>query len=137
MLQDLYPHLLGFHGLFRWVVLAAAIAAIFVAFSGWSGTKPPSTNLRRFSVIFVIAMDIELLVGLLLYFGASASCAVRSSPTVRPCFWPSFAPTSEELSRAKARTDLMKYRGAAIAFTISLLVMLAGIPWRSLLRSGA
>ena len=75
MLQNLYPHLLGFHGLFRWIVLAAAVAAIVVAFSGWSGTKPPSTNLRRFSVIFVIAMDIELLIGLLLYFGASPRLA--------------------------------------------------------------
>ena len=25
MLQNLYPHLLGFHGLFRWIVLAAAV----------------------------------------------------------------------------------------------------------------
>jgi len=27
------------------------------------------------------------------------------------------------------RTDLMKYRGAAIAFTLSLLLLLSGIPW--------
>jgi hypothetical protein len=137
MLQNLYPHLLGFHGLFRWVVLAAAIAAIFVAFSGWSGTKPPSTNLRRFSVIFVIAMDIELLVGLLLYFGASAELRgaflahIASMLLAVVC-----AHVGGALSR-KGRTDLMKYRGAAIAFTISLLVMLAGIPWQSLLRTGA
>ncbi|HCX28721.1 MAG TPA: hypothetical protein DHU55_02965, partial [Blastocatellia bacterium] len=71
MLQNFYPHLLVFHGLLRWVVLAAAVAAIFVALSGWSGTKPASTNLGRFSIIFVVAMDIEFLSGLLLYFGAS------------------------------------------------------------------
>lgn len=133
MLQYLHPHLLGFHGLFRWVVLAAAVAAIFVAFLGWSGTRPPNTNLRRFSVIFVIAMDIELLVGLLLYLGAS--------PTLRTTFAAHSAlmllavicaHVGGALSR-KARTDLMKYRGAAIAYTISLLVMLAGIPWRPLL----
>jgi len=29
----------------------------------------------------------------------------------------------------KGRTDLKKYRGAAIAFTLSLLLMLGGIPW--------
>ena len=70
-MQNLYPHLLAFHGLLRWVVLATALAAIFVAFSGWSGAQPASANLRRFSIIFVIAMDIEFLVGLLLFFGAS------------------------------------------------------------------
>jgi hypothetical protein len=31
----------------------------------------------------------------------------------------------------------MKYRGAAITYTLSLLVMLAGMPWRPLLRTGA
>lgn len=133
MLQDLYPHLLGFHGLFRWLVLAAAVAAICVAFSGWGGTKPPSTNLRRFSVIFVIAMDIELLVGLLLYLGASLN--LRSASAAHSALLllaVACAHVGGALSR-KARTDLMKYRGAAIAYTISLLVMLAGIPWGRLL----
>jgi hypothetical protein len=41
------------------------------------------------------------------------------------------------LSR-KGRPNLMKYRGAAIAYTISLLLMLSGIPWwRPLLRLGS
>ena len=133
MLQNLYPHLLGFHGLFRWVVLAAAVAAIFVAFSGWSGTKPPSANLRRFSVLFVIAMDIELLVGLLLYFGASWTLrAALASHTMLMLLAVVCAHVGGALSR-KAGNDLMKYRGAAVAYTISLLVMLAGIPWRGLL----
>jgi hypothetical protein len=133
MLQNLYPHLLGFHGLFRWLVLAAAVAAIVVTFSGWSGTKPPTTNLRRFSVIFVIAMDIEFLVGLLLYLGASPN--LRSASAVHSALLllaVVCAHVGGALSR-KARTDLMKYRGAAIAYTISLLVMLAGIPWGRLL----
>ncbi len=70
-MENLYPQLLAFHGWLRWVVLVAAIAAIFVAFSGWGGTKPAGTNLRRFSVIFVAAIDLNFLVGLILYFGAS------------------------------------------------------------------
>jgi hypothetical protein len=129
MLQNLYPHLLGFHGLFRWIVLATAVAAIFVTFSGWSGTKPPSTNLRRFSVIFVIAMDIELLVGLLLYLGASSSLrSTFAAHSVLMLLAVICAHVGGASSR-KARTDVMKYRGAAIAYTISLLLMLAGIPW--------
>jgi hypothetical protein len=133
MLQNLYPHLLGFHGLFRWVVLVAAVVAIFVAFSGWSGTKPPSANLRRFSVLFVIAMDIELLVGLLLYLGASSTLrAALASHTVLMILAVMCAHVGGALSR-KGRTDQMKYRGAALAYTISLLVMLVGIPWRGLL----
>jgi hypothetical protein len=138
MLQNLYPHLLAFHGLFRWVVLAAAVAAIFVAFSGWSGTKPASANLRRFGVIFVIAMDIELLIGLLLYFGASPVLrSALASHTMLMLLAVICAHVGGALSR-KGRTDLMRYRGAVIAYTISLLVMLAGIPWwRPLLGLGS
>jgi len=154
MLQNFYPHLLVFHGLLRWVVLAAAVAAIFVALSGWSGTKPASTNLGRFSIIFVIAMDIEFLSGLLLYFGASpiTRAALANIGEALKYHEPRFfavehtalmflavicAHVGGALSR-KGRTDLMKYRGAAIAYTISLLLMLSGIPWwRPLLRLGS
>jgi hypothetical protein len=38
----------------------------------------------------------------------------------------------------KGKTDLKKYRGATIAFGLSILLVLAGIPWwRPLLRFGS
>ncbi|MGZ5553679.1 MAG: hypothetical protein ACXWHF_08575 [Chthoniobacterales bacterium] len=132
MLQNLYPHIAQFHGLFVWVTLATAIAAIGVAFAGWSGRKPVTANLLLFGIIFVIAMDLEFISGLLLYFGADA--------TVRPAFIGHgvvmfFAVASAHLGGALSRkgsTDMMKYRAAAVAYTISLLLMLAGIPWHPL-----
>ena len=151
MFQNLYPQLLALHGALRWVVLAAALAAILVTFSGWGGAKPAGANLRRFSIIFVIAMDIEFLIGLLLYFGASPitrAALANFAEAMRQHESRFFAVehttlmllavicahVGAALSR-KARTDLMKYRGAAIAYTISLLFMLSGIPWwRPLLR---
>lgn len=134
MLQNVYPHLLAFHALLRWVVLAAALAAIFVVLSGWSGTKPASANLLRFGILFVIAMDIELITGLLLYLGASPGIrtAVLGHAVIMflavVC-----AHIGGALSR-KGRNDLMKYRGAAIAYAISLLLLLTGFPWRALIR---
>ena len=142
------------HGLLRWAVLAAAVAAILVAFSGWSGTKPAEKNLRLASVIFVIAMDFELLIGLLLFFGASPitraalanlgeamknheSRFFTIEHTVLMLLAVTCAHVGGALSR-KGRTDLAKYRGAAIAYLISLLLMLGGIPWwRPLLRLGS
>jgi hypothetical protein len=154
MLEHFYPHLLAFHGALRWLVLFAALAAIFVAFSGWSGARPPSINFRRSSIIFVVAMDVEFFIGLLLYFGASpiTRSALANMSAAMKIYEPRFfavehtalmflavicAHAGGALSR-KARTDLMKYRGAAIAYTISLLLMLSGIPWwRPLLRLGS
>ena len=154
MLQNYFLHLLSFHNLLRWVVLAAALMAIVVAMSGWSGAKPAGATLRRYTIIFVIAMDLEFLVGLLLYFGASpiTRAALTNMSAAMKQQEPRFftvehtllmflavvcAHVGGALSR-KGRTDRAKYRGAAIAFIISLLLILGGIPWwRPLLRFGA
>jgi hypothetical protein len=99
-------------------------------------------------------MDIEFLTGLLLYFGASpiTRAALANIGEAMKYHEPRFfavehtalmllavicAHVGGALSR-KGRTDLMRYRGAVIAYTISLLVMLAGIPWwRPLLGLGS
>jgi hypothetical protein len=144
MLADLYPQLLAFHGLFRWVALAAAIAAILVAFAGWNGTKPTG-KLRLFAVIFVIAMDIEFLIGLLLFFWLSpvthaafadfADAMKNKEPrffTVEHSTMMLLAVICAHVGAAlsrKGRTSQTKFRGAAIAFLFSLLLLLSGIPW--------
>src|SRR5689334_12284568 len=71
MLQNLYPYLLAFHSLLRWFVLLAGVIAFLKAASGWSGQKPVSPTLVRFGIMFVGFMDLNFLVGLILYFGAS------------------------------------------------------------------
>jgi hypothetical protein len=154
MLQDFYPRLLAFHGLLRWFVLAAAVAATVAAISGWKGPKPASGMLLRFGIIFVVAMDLEFLLGLLLYFGASPlpkmafqnmAAAMKDHElrffavehTTYMFFALILAHVGAALSR-KGKTDLAKYRGAAICYSLSLLLMLAGIPWwRPLLRFGS
>jgi hypothetical protein len=151
MLQNLYPHLLAFHGLLRWVALAIAIVAIFIALSGWSGIKPAGRNLRLASVIYVITMDIQLLLGLVLFFGASPITRAAMSDfgaamkehesrfftvehTLLMLLAVICAHVGAALSR-KGRTDSAKYRGAAVAYILSFLLMLGGIPWwRPLLR---
>ena len=42
----------------------AGLAAFLVAASGWSGAKPIGPALRRFSLLFVIIMDLQFLLGL-------------------------------------------------------------------------
>jgi hypothetical protein len=128
MLQNLYPHIAGFHGLFRWIVLALGVAAAVVAFSGWQTTLPPGKNLLRLGVLFAVAMDVELIVGLLAYLGAA--------PILRSAFLSHgvimflavlLAHFGGALTR-KAATDVVKHRAPAIIWTLSLLVLLAGIP---------
>ena len=128
MLHNLYPHLLGFHGLFRWLVFAAALAAIFIALSGWSGLKPAGPVLFRLGLIFVIAMDLELISGVFLYFGASATLRTALIPHGVLMFLAVLCAHVGGVLTRKGATDAMKHRGAAVAWAISLLLMLAGIP---------
>lgn len=132
MLQDLYPHLLGFHGLFRWVVLVLAVVVIVIGFSGWSGAKPASASLVRSSIFFVLAMDLEFLIGVLLYFGASPALRSASIPHGVITFLAVICAHVTVAFSRKGSTDASKYRGAALAATISLLLLLGGIPWRAL-----
>lgn len=128
MLQNLYPHIAGFHGLFRWILLVVALAALITAFSGWSGRKPATPILFRLGFLFALAMDLELITGALLYWGASP--ALRSTFTGHGIIMfiaVLCAHIGGALTR-KAPTDASRYRGPAIAWTIALLVMLAGVP---------
>ena len=114
--------------MFRWILLLAALAAIIIALSGWSGHKPATPILFRLGLLFVLAMDLELVTGVLLYFGASPNLqSTFIGHGVIMFIAVLCAHIGGALTR-KAPTDTLKYRGPAIAWTISLLVMLAGIP---------
>jgi len=149
----LYSNLLALHGALRWVALAAGVMALVTAASGWSGTKPADGRLRRWSLLFVIGMDLQLLVGLVLYFAVSPlvkmafqnmAVAMKDHElrffTVEHTTYMILAVVLTHLGAVlsrKGKTDRAKYRSAAICYAISLLLILAGIPWwRPLLRLG-
>jgi hypothetical protein len=99
----------------------------------------------------VATIDLQLLVGLILYFAVSPltrmafqnmAVAMKDHElrffsvehTTYMLIAVILAHVGAVMSR-RAATDRAKYRAATIAYAISLLVMLAGIPWwRPLLR---
>lgn len=149
----LYSHLLAFHGLMRWIVLAAAVVAVWVAASGWIGSKPVGPGLRRGGTIFVTTMDVQFLLGLILYFAASPitrmafqnmAAAMKDHElrffTVEHTTYMLIAIILAHVGAAmsrKAKSDRARYRAATIFYVLALLLILAGIPWwRPLLRIG-
>ncbi|HEY4283937.1 MAG TPA: hypothetical protein VGM62_12800 [Chthoniobacterales bacterium] len=155
MIPDMaYPNLLALHNALRWIVLVAAIVAFAVAVSGWSGTKPVTPLLKRCGSLFVAAMDVQFLIGLILYFGVSPlikmafenmSVTMKDHElrffTVEHTTYMLLAVILAHVGAIrsrKAKTDRAKYRGAAVFYGLSLLLILAGIPWwRPLLRLGS
>ncbi|MBK6847040.1 MAG: hypothetical protein IPG96_05645 [Proteobacteria bacterium] len=72
MLQStLYTHLLAVHSLWRWVVLLALGAALARALVARLGRQPFAALDRRLGLAAMIAVDLQLLTGLVLYAGVS------------------------------------------------------------------
>lgn len=149
----LYSHLLAFHGFMRWIVLAAAVVAVWVAALGWIGCKPVGPGLRRCGTIFVTTMDVQFLLGLILYFAASPitrmafqnmAAAMKDHElrffTVEHTTYMLIAIILAHVGAAmsrKAKSDRARYRATTIFYVLALLLILAGIPWwRPLLRIG-
>lgn len=135
------------HSLLRWAVLLFGLLAIVRALQGWLGARPWTPLDDRAGKYFVIALDVQTLVGLILY-GAL-------SPITRAAFQDMGAAMKDAFLRfyavehltlmliglglvhvgraraKKAASDAARHRTAAVFFVLGLLVILAGIPWPS------
>jgi hypothetical protein len=141
----MYDLFLAIHNILRWVVLILAVYALFRAYSGWLGRRSWTVTDRKAGTFFGVGMDIQLLVGLLLYFVFSPLTRVALQNI-------SGAMSSRELAffafehgvamliavvlvhvgsvfAKRASSDLKKHRAAAIWYTIATLAMLVAIPW--------
>lgn len=63
----MYAALLHTHNVTRWLVLIAAAIALFLALLGYVGRRPHMRPHRLANLAFVIAMDVQILIGLVLY----------------------------------------------------------------------
>lgn len=141
----MYPIILATHNIFRWIALILAIVATVGAFLGWFGKRQWSERDRKIGSFFGIAMDIQLLLGLILYFVYSpltrtaladmgAAMGVRDLRffAIEHAFYMILAVVFAHLGSILARRapdSKAKFQRAAIFFGLSLLLILLGIPW--------
>ena len=68
ILAGLYPAFIFLHNLTRWLVVAAAVYALARAVWGWLGKRKWEKGDHTAGILFTSMMDLQLLLGLLLYF---------------------------------------------------------------------
>lgn len=137
----MYNFLLQFHSGLRWLILLAAIIVVLKSLIGLFG----GTKYSKFDSIlapsFVGMMDLQLLIGLILYFFLSPITSTfkfnMSDEVIR--FWSVehlalmlFAVIAAHVGRSiSKKTDdaQVKFRFQSIFFGMSLILMLMGIPW--------
>src|SRR6185295_158588 len=66
-----YGFFLALHNIVRWVALLAGLLSVSRNWQGWRGKKIWEKEDRVAKTVFVIAMDSQFLLGLILYFGLS------------------------------------------------------------------
>jgi hypothetical protein len=144
----MYTAVLTLHSLARWLVLLAGAYALVRAIAEARGTVTPIAGKSRPNLAFLIATDVQLLLGLLL---ASSSPTVTTAmanmgaamhdPTLR--FWAVEHATLMILgvilvhigfARAKRALDTVaRGKRAAVPFALGLLCFVLGTPWPWLL----
>ena len=143
----LYTLTLATHNILRWVVLILAIYALYRVFAGLFGKKEWSEADRKALSFYAIGMDVQLLLGLLLYFVlgnwfnmmTSGMGNVMSNSSLRFFAVEHFsvmliavilAHVATIMARRGA-TSAKKFRNGAIFLTLSVLAVLVAIPWAS------
>jgi hypothetical protein len=141
----MYNFILAVHNILRWVVLILAVLALVRSYSGWFGRREWTETDRKVGTFFGVSLDVQLLLGLVLYFALSPitqaalqdfGAAMRNDVArffalehfLYMVLAVVFAHVGSVTAR-RATEDVNKHRRAAIWFSLSVLALLLGMPW--------
>ena len=141
----LYTLTLAAHNITRWIVLVLALYALYRVFAGLFGKKEWGEADRKALSFYAIGMDVQLLLGLLLYFvfgGWFGMMSQNMSMVMRDSNMRFFAVEHfavmlvavilahiATVMAKRGSTDRAKFRNGAIFLTLSVLAVLFAIPW--------
>lgn len=141
----MYAFILAVHNILRWIVLILLVIALVRAFWGWFGKREWTSTDRKVGMFYSVSLDIQLLLGLILYFVLSPRTTVAlrnlgaafANSDSRFFVFEHFlmmilAVVFAHVGVAMAkRSDqsIIKYRRTAIWFGLSLITILLGMPW--------
>jgi hypothetical protein len=148
----MYPVMLAVHNLLRWVFLVLAVVAVARAVVGWVNRSEWRVVDDRLGLFLVLATDIQLLVGLVLYvflspmmkvvfsdIGAAMGNAGLRFFAVEHVFGMLVAVVAVHLGRAlskRAPEARVRHLRSAIWYLVALAATLLAIPWaRPLFRA--
>jgi len=137
----MYSFFLDLHNVLRWVVLLLGAAALLMAWAGALGRGKWTPGLSRVSRIFSVAVDVQVLVGLVLYVALSPltrtafrdfGAAMRSSEQrfflVEHSLLMILSAALVHVGAARGR-KLDSPLQAAIFYSLAAVAMAFAIPW--------
>ena len=141
----MYPSFLLLHSWLRWVVILLGVVATIRAIAGASSGRPWVPMDDRISKLFARTLDLQLLLGLVLYFflspitRAALSDFMGAMKVSEMRFWSvehwfgmviGIALVHVGIARAgRAPDGPRKHRILAVFFVLAMIAILAAIPW--------
>ncbi len=141
----MYTFFLALHNLLRWLVVIAAVLVLVRAVRGLRGGRAWSSTDERAGQLYLISMDLQLLIGLVLFFVLSPLtrtaltdiAAAMSNDSTRFFVAEHFpymliAVILAHIGRARVRRateDRVRFRQTLIWLGLSFLLVLIAIPW--------
>ena len=141
----MYPYVLGLHNIVRWFVLIAGVWAVFLCWRGWLGRRQWTPAEARATRAFVAALDIQFLLGLLLFAvfspltrqafrdlgGAMSDAPVRYFLLEHPLIMVAAIAAAHigAVRVRRAASDAERFQQASIMFGLSLAAIAGFIPW--------
>lgn len=132
------------HSILRWAVLLFGVWAVFAALSAVMSKRNYNSGDNKVGLFFMISCDIQLLLGLILYFSgmwfdkvkADMGGVMKDSAerffAVEHALMMIIAWLLVHVGRTsvkRAATDAQKHKRTLIYFGIALVLILAMIPW--------
>ncbi len=144
----MYEGILVLHNTLRWLLLISIVVTLARYLAGWLGNLSWKKLDNVLGIVFTSLMDLQLLLGLWLYFflspktkvvfadfGAAMKDSVLRFYAVEHISMMLIAVALVHIGRArskKAKTDRKKFMTASIFFLIALVLIIAAIPWSRL-----
>lgn len=141
----MYEFLLFLHSWLRWAVVGLGIYSLFANYSGWQSQRKFKPSDKRLNTIFMSTLHLQLVIGLILYFGVSPMMQeimadFKGSMKIKETrFWGMehmmgmivgiIIAQVGSIKSKKQNNDTSKFRTAFIYFLIALLVMMLMIPF--------
>jgi cytochrome c biogenesis factor len=146
----MHPAFLHTHNLLRWLVLIAGVITVLQAVQGLKGDRPYA-RARRTGVLFMASLHLQLIIGLVLFVvspyvqrAMGDMAATMKDPGTR--FFIAEHPTLMVIAvvvatvgsivAKNARDDAARHRKLLTFTVVTLLFLLAGIPWQRPLMPG-
>lgn len=141
----MYSFFLAVHNVLRWIALILVVVALIRSYWGWFGNRDWTSTDKRVGSFYTISLDVQILIGLLLYFAFSpiTQSALRDFGAAMSSDGLRFFALEHVLymvlavvlahvgaiTARRAEGDKAKHRRTAIWFSLSLIALLLGMPW--------